>query len=80
MSPKELATVSRIEDYSGDPHQLYDVQEKCGEEDHRAPITEEVKEFGEIGTARLPEFKIIRDVPLPIAEAFRRFRGKHCRF
>ena len=26
--PKELATVSRIEDYSGDPYQLYDVLEK----------------------------------------------------
>ena len=38
--PKELATVSRIEAYSGDPCQLYDVQENFGEEDHRAPITE----------------------------------------
>ena len=26
--PKELATVSRIEDYPGDPYQLYDAQEK----------------------------------------------------
>ena len=41
--PKELATVPRIEHYSGDPHQLYDVQEKFGEEVHQAPITEEVK-------------------------------------
>ena len=51
--PKELATVSRIEAYSGDPYQLYDVHEKVGEEDHRAPITEEVDDFGEIGTAGL---------------------------
>ena len=29
-----------------------------GEEDHRAPITEEVKEFREIGTAGLPDSKI----------------------
>ena len=43
---KELATVSRIETYSGDPDQLHDVQENFGEEDHRAPITEEVEEFG----------------------------------
>ena len=41
--PKELATISRIEDYSGDPYQSYDVQEKVGEEDHRAPFTEEVE-------------------------------------
>ena len=49
--PKVFATVSRIEDYPGDPYQSYDVQEKVGEEDHRAPITEEVKQFGEIATA-----------------------------
>ena len=47
--PKKFATVSRIEDYPGDPYQLYDVQAKFGEEDHRAPITEEGKELGEIG-------------------------------
>ena len=75
--PKDLATVSRIEAYSGDPYQSYDVQEKVGEEDHRAPITEEVEEFREIGTAGLPDSKISENVPLPIADAFRRFRGKH---
>ena len=78
--PKELATVSRIEDYLGDPYQLYDAQKEFGEQDHQAPITEEVKEFGEIGTASLPDSKNIRDVLLPIAHAFRRFRRKHCRF
>ena len=56
--PTELATVSTIEAYSGDPYQLYDVQEKLGDEDHRAPITEEVEEFGEIRTAGLPDSKI----------------------
>ena len=56
--PKELATVSRIEAYSGDPYQLYDVQEKVGEEDHRAPITEEVEEFCEIGTAGVLDSQI----------------------
>ena len=29
-----------------------------GEQDHRVPITEEGKEFGEIGTAGLPDSKI----------------------
>ena len=39
MSPKNL-----IEDYSGDPYQLYGVQEKFGD-DHQARIAEEVEEF-----------------------------------
>ena len=56
--PKKLAIVPRIEDLFGDPYQLYDVQEKFGEGDHRAPITEEVKEFGGIGTTILRDFKI----------------------
>ena len=55
---KELATVSRIEAYSGDPYQSYDVQEKVGEEDHRAPITEEVEECGKIRTAGVPDSKL----------------------
>ena len=55
--PTELATVSRIEAYSGDPYQLHDVQEKVGEEDHRALVTEEVEELREIGTAGLPDSK-----------------------
>ena len=46
--PKELATVSMIEDYSGDPYQLFDVQEKLREDDHQVCITEEVEEFGKI--------------------------------
>ena len=53
--PEELATVSRMEAHSGDPYHLYDVQEKVGEEDHRSPITEEMEEFREIGTAGLPD-------------------------
>ena len=54
--PKKLATVSRI---SGiiDPFQSYDVQKEFGERGHQAPITEEVKEFGEIGTAGVPDSK-----------------------
>ena len=56
--PKELATVSRIEDFSGDPYQFYDVQENYTEEDNRAPITEELEEFGEIRTAGVPDFKL----------------------
>ena len=53
--PKELATVSRIEAYAGDPYQSYDVLKIFGEEGYRALITEEVKEFGEIRTAGLPD-------------------------
>ena len=34
------------------------MQEKFREQVHRAPITEEVKEFGEVGTACLPDSKI----------------------
>ena len=55
--PKELATVSRISRIT-DPYQLNDAQEIFGEQDHRAPITKEVKELGEIGTAGLPDSKI----------------------
>ena len=50
--PEELATDSRIEDYSGDPYQSHDVQEIFGEV-HRAPITEEVGEFGDSDGCRL---------------------------
>ena len=56
--PEELATVSRIEDYSGDPFKFFDVQEKFGEEDHRPLITEEVEEFRELGTAGAPDSKV----------------------
>ena len=56
--PKELSTVSGIEAFSGDPYQSYGVQEKVGEENHRAPITEEVEVFREIGTADVPDSKI----------------------
>ena len=31
---------------------------KIGEQDHRTPITEEVEEFREIGTAGVPDSKI----------------------
>ena len=58
MSPMNLRFVSRIEAYSGDPNQSFDVQEKVGEEDHRALITEEVEEFREIGTPSLPDSEI----------------------
>ena len=56
--PKELATVMRIEAHFGDPYQLFDVQEKFRVEDHRAPITEEVAELGEIWTAGVPDSKL----------------------
>ena len=48
LATKELATVSRISRIT-DPHYFYDVQKEIGEQGHRAPITEEVKEFGEFG-------------------------------
>ena len=67
--PTELATVSRIS-RTIDPYQLYDVHEKVGEEDHRAPIIKEVEEFGEIRTAGLPDSKLSEDVLHPIAHDF----------
>ena len=39
------------------PNQLNDAQKEFGEQDHRAPITEEVEECGEIGTAGSPDSK-----------------------
>ena len=51
---------------------------KCGKQHHRAPITEEVKEFREIGTR--PPVSETSETLIPIGDAFRRFRGKHCRF
>ena len=56
--PKELATVSRIEDYLGDPFYFFDAQKEFGAEVHRAPIIQEVKESGEIGTQSLPNSEI----------------------
>ena len=55
---KELATVSRIEAYFGDPYQSYDVPEKFGEEYHRAPITAEVEECGKLRrlVCRIPNY------------------------
>ena len=77
--PKQLATFSRISRIT-DPYQLYDVQKEFGEQGHQAPITEEVKEFGEIRTHGLPDSEMSETVLLPIAHALRRFREKHCRF
>ena len=77
--PKELATISRIEAYSGDPYRLFDAQKEFGEQDHRV-FTEEVEEFGEIGThGWCAGFSNIRDVIRPISDAFQQFHGKHCR-
>ena len=36
-------------------HPVFDAQNEFGEQDHQAPITGEVKEFGEIGRHSLPE-------------------------
>ena len=55
--PKELATVSSISRIT-DPYQKNDAQKEIGERDHRVPIAEEVKEFGEIGTHSLLDSKI----------------------
>ena len=55
--PKELATVSRISRVIH-PYPIYDVQKEFGAQGHQAPITEEVKECGEIGTHGLPDSKI----------------------
>ena len=54
--PNELATISgsSLEDI----YQLYDVQRELGEQDQQAPIMEEVKEFGQIGTQSLLDHEI----------------------
>ena len=54
-----------------DLHQLYEIQERFMEDDHKAPTSEEVKEF----------WKKWRQAVLhPIADAFRlRLSGKHRR-
>ena len=50
--------MSGIEAYSGDSYPLYDVHVKVGQKDHRAPTTQELEEFGEIGTHGLLDYKI----------------------
>ena len=50
----EVATVSRISSVT-DPYQLCSAQKEFGEQD-QAPITEEVKEFVEIGTHGFPDY------------------------
>ena len=60
--PNELATISRIEAYSGDPYQFFDVQESFGEEDdHRAPFAAEVEEFGKLDS-KLSEMSYIQSL------------------
>ena len=73
FEPTELAALSRTEAHSGDPCQMF-------KKNLEKKITEEVKEFGDIGTSGLPCFEISETVQLPIADAFRRFCGMHCRF
>ena len=46
LTTKELATTPTM--FSGDIYLLYDVQRELGEQDQEVPITEEVKEFGQI--------------------------------
>ena len=57
--PQKLATISRIDAYSGGPYQFYDVHERFGEEDHQAPIPEETEEFAKFGTAGVPDSKLL---------------------
>ena len=67
-----LLTTSVFTHDPGHPYQLYDAQKGFGEEVHRAPITE-------VGDTAHRILKYQRR-PLSIADVFRRFRGKHCRF
>ena len=81
--PKELATISgsSLEDI----YQFFEVQGEIGEKDQQAPIIEEVKEFGQIGTQSLLDHEMAetslveRIVPPPVPDALRRVYGKHCR-
>ena len=62
MSPRSLRLSQGSKNIPEIQINFFDVQEKCGEQDHPAPITEEVKEFGENATANcshsLPDSKI----------------------
>ena len=51
MSPKSLRQF--LEVLWKTSYQLYDVRREFGEQDQQAPIIEEVKEFGQIGTQSL---------------------------
>ena len=62
------------------PYQLYDAQREFGEEVRRAPITEEVKEFGETGTHVLPYSEIPETCYFQSQMHFDDSVGKHCRF
>ena len=52
FTTEETATIPRMS-LEEDIYQLYDVQREFGEQDQRAPVLEEVKEFGQIGTSLL---------------------------
>ena len=75
--PKELATVSRIKTYSGDPHQCFYVQEYW-EKKITELLTEEMEELERLGrlACRIPNYQR----PPASNRRFRRFRGKHCNF
>ena len=76
LATKELATVSRISRIT-DPYRIHDAQKQFGERDHRVPITEVVKEFGEIGTHGLPDSKISAT---SYFQSHMHFDGSPCRF
>ena len=62
VTPKELATISgsSVEDM----YQLYDVQREFGVQDQQAPIIEETKEFGHIGTQTLLDHEMAETSPV----------------
>ena len=75
MSPKSLR-LSQGSKIILEIHINYMVHRKNSEKKiTEPPITEEVKEFGEKSDSWRPRFSNIRDVLLPIADAFRRFRA-----
>ena len=87
LSPKSLRPKSlrQFLDSLEDIYQLYDVQREFGEQDQRAPVMEEVKEFGQIGT-KFTRSRDGRDVTCwghvlpPVPDALRRVYGKHWRW
>ena len=74
MSPQSLRSKSLRHIY-----QFFDVQREFGEQDQQAPIIEEVKEFGQIGTQSLLDHEMAEMSPVEKPDALRRVHGKALR-
>ena len=62
FTTEETATIPMMS--SGNIYQFFDVQRKIGEQDQQAPIVEEVKEFGQVGTQSLLDHEMMDTSPI----------------